>query len=138
MAVWCVWLPVSLAKPRILRQSTCAAIEGVRSSATSTDASSTSRKRSGPAPAAARQVHPQAADHVRHVALPLAEVGVLDAVEDAGEAFECLLDGPLGVHVLPADQVARPGDEHRVVQHQELGVEQRRQLARRRLPPRGP
>ncbi len=52
MAVWCVLLPVSLANPWIFRQSTCAAIDGVSSSATRTESLSTSRNRSAPSPLA--------------------------------------------------------------------------------------
>ena len=46
IAVWYVRLPASVAKPRTFVQSTCAASDGVSSSATSTDDSSSSRSRS--------------------------------------------------------------------------------------------
>ena len=51
------------------------------------------------------QVHPQPADEVGDVALPLAQVRVGDLVEDGAELVEDLLDGPLGVDALLADDV---------------------------------
>ena len=53
------------------------------------------------------QVHPQPADQVGDVALSLAEVGVGDLVEDRAELLEHLLQRPLGVDALLADQRRR-------------------------------
>ena len=50
----------------------------------------------------AAQVHAQAAGHVVQVALALAQVRILDVVEDDGELVEGALHRPLGVDALVA------------------------------------
>ena len=122
-------LPASVAKPRTFVQSTCAASDGVSSSAISTDDSSSSRSRSRGVDDALAQVHLQAADEIGDVALALAQVRVGDLVEDRAELVEHLLHRPLGVDALVADELGGPRHEHRIVEHQQLRVEERRQLA---------
>jgi len=51
-----------------------------------------------------------------------------DFIEHRAELVERLLDGPLGVDPLIADDLGDPRDEHRIVEHQQLGVEDRGQL----------
>ena len=115
-------------------QSTCAASDGVSSSAISTDDSSISLQQIARRRGALAQVHPQPADEVGDVALALAQVGIGDLVEDGAEFLEHLLDRPLRVHALLADDRRRPRHEHRVVEHQQLRVEERGQLGS--APPR--
>ena len=43
--------------------------------------------------------------------------------------MEHLLDGPLGVDTLRPDDLRSARDQHRVVEHEQLRVEKRRQLA---------
>ena len=74
------------------------------------------------------QVHLHASDEVRDVAFPLPQVRIGDIVEDRAELVEDLLHGPLGVDALAADDLRGARDEHRVVEHEELRVEERREL----------
>ena len=70
------------------------------------------------------QVHAQPADDVGDVALSLAQVGVLDAVEERRDLLERPLQRRLRIQPFLAHDRRRPIDEHGIVQHQELGVEQ--------------
>jgi hypothetical protein len=74
------------------------------------------------------QVHAQPPDQVGDIAAALAQIGIGHLVKERTEFVEYLLHGPLGVHPLFADNLDRPRDHHRVVQHEELCVEQRRQV----------
>ncbi len=78
---------------------------------------------------AVAQVHLQPADEVGDVALPLAQVGIGDLVEDGAELLEHLLDGPFRVDAIDAHDLGRARHHHRVVEHQELGIEERGELA---------
>ena len=79
------------------------------------------------------QVHAQPADDVGDVALSLAQVGVLDAVEECRDLLERPLQRRLRIQPFLAHDRRRPLDEHGVVQHQELGVEQVGVLVTRRI-----
>ena len=70
------------------------------------------------------QVHGQPADHVGDVALALAQIGILRLVEERGNVLERPLERGLGVQPFAADRVGRAPDEHRVVEHQQLRVEE--------------
>ena len=131
MAVWYVRLPASVAKPRTFVQSTCAASDGVSSSAIRTDASSIARSRSRGARHALPQIHAQASDEIGDVAFALAQIGIGDLVEDGAELVEDLLHRPLGVHELLANERLSARHEHRIVEHQQLRVEQRRRVRAR-------
>src|SRR3989442_1465295 len=80
------------------------------------------------------QVHLETTDQIGHVAFAFPQVGVGDLVEHGAELLEDLLEGPLGVDLLFADDVRHTGHEHRIVEHQELSVEERGHL--RAAPPR--
>ena len=136
MAVWYVRLPASVAKPRTFVQSTCAASDGVSSSAIRIDASSIARSRSRGRRHVLPQIHPQASHEIRDVALSLAQIGIGDFVEDVAELVEDLLHGPLGVHELFANERLSARHEHRIVEHQQLRVEQRGEV--RAAPPCNP
>src|SRR5690606_32208945 len=79
------------------------------------------------------QVHPQAARDVGDVVLALAQVLVLDAREHRTELFVRAVHGPRGVDALGPDDLLSAPHEERIVEHQDLGVEDRRQLAPPRL-----
>ena len=70
------------------------------------------------------QVHRQAADHVGDIALAFAQVRVVRLVEKRRDVLERALQRRLGVQPFVADRVRRASDEHRIVEHQELGVEE--------------
>ena len=97
--------------------------DGVTSWATSTSGPSRSleeiRRIAGGA-----QVHGQPADDVGDVALALAQVGILGLVEERRDVLERALQRRLGVQPLGPDRLRRAPDEHRVVEHQELRVEE--------------
>ena len=73
---------------------------------------------------AGAQVHAQAADDVADVSLALAQVRVVRLVEERGDLLERALQRRVGVQALGADDVGRALDQHRVVEHQQLGVEE--------------
>ena len=104
-------------------KSSCAISDGLSSSATSTSGPSTSRNRSSGSPSAA-QVHAQAADDVGDVPLALAQVGIVDLVEERRHFVERALQRRLGVQPLVADDRGGAIDQHRIVEHQQLRVEQ--------------
>jgi hypothetical protein len=93
----------------------------VSSSATRIDGSEQVARRRDVLP----QVHPEPSHQVGDVSLPLAQVRVGDLVEHQAEVVEDLLDGPLGVHALVAHQRLGARYEHRIIEHQDLRVEQR-------------
>jgi hypothetical protein len=74
------------------------------------------------------EVHAQPPHQIGDVAFPLPQVGVGHLVEYRAEFLKHLLDRPLGVHALGADDVGGPRHEHGIVDHQELGIEERRHL----------
>ena len=80
------------------------------------------------------EVHLQAADQIGDVAFALAQIRIGDLVEYAAEILEHLLDRPLGVDALRAHDLGGARNEQGIVEHQELRVEERRQL--RAAPPR--
>ena len=123
MAVWYVRLPASVAKPRIRVQSSCATTDGVSSSAMSTHGVSRSWSRSRAPPFPSRRfIRSRPATSCRS---PLRSwrYGILDVVEDRRDLVQRALDRPFGVDALLAEDGGRASDEHRVVQHQELRVE---------------
>ena len=75
------------------------------------------------APLLAAQVHAQAPRHVVEVALALVQVRILDVVEHRGDLVERALHGPLRVDTLGGDQIRGAADQHRIVEHQQLRVE---------------
>src|SRR5262249_19434156 len=78
--------------------------------------------------AARRQVGAEASDDVGDVSLALAQVGIVHAVEQRRHFVERALQGRLRVQALVADDSRRAIDEHRIVEHQELRVEEVRVL----------
>ena len=102
-------LPASVAKPRMRVQSSCATTDGVSSSAMSTHGVSRSCSRSRGAALLVAQVHAQPAGDVVQVALALAQVRIVDVVEDRGHLVERALHRPLGVDALLADDRSRRG-----------------------------
>ena len=74
------------------------------------------------------QVHPETAHQIGHIALSLAQIGIGDLVEDGAEPVEYLLNRPFRVDVLFTHDVSGMRHQHRIVQHQQLRVEQRRQF----------
>ena len=79
-------------------------------------------------PCSSLQVHAQPPGDVVQVALSLVQVGIVDVVEDGRQLVERALHRPLRVDPLIADDDRGAADEHRIVEHQELGVEDRRQV----------
>ena len=73
---------------------------------------------------AGTQVHAEPTDDVGDVAFALAQVGVVRLVEERGDFLQRALQRRFGVQPLVADDRRCPLDQHRVVEHQELGVEQ--------------
>jgi hypothetical protein len=63
------------------------------------------------------------------IRIELAQVLVLDAGEHRPELFVGTVHGPGGVDPLLLDDLFRPADKQRIVEHQDLRVEDRRQLA---------
>ena len=131
IAVCEVRLPASMARPVTRDQSTWAATDGGGSSATSTKGPSPCDEQVLPAARSVAQVHADAAGDIGDVAAPIAQVRVVDVVEQRRDLVERPLHRPLRVHLLLADQRPRAADEQRVVEHQQLRVEQRRQLGAR-------
>ena len=86
---------------------------------------------------AVTKIHGEPADEIGDVALALAEVRIRDLVEFGAELVEQLLDGPLGVHPLVSDEGLGAGHEHRIVEHQQLRIEERREVRSAPLAPRG-
>src|SRR5437773_2309293 len=76
----------------------------------------------------AAQVQAQPSGHIMQIALALVQVGILDVVEHRGNLVEGALHGPLGVDALGGDQVRRAADEHWIVQHEELRIEDGREV----------
>ena len=74
------------------------------------------------------EIHLQPAHHVGHVPLALAQVRVSDLVKDDAELVEYLLNRPLGIQKILAHEGLGSRHEHRVVEHQQLRIEQRRKL----------
>ena len=104
-------------------QSSCATTDGVSSSAISTHGVSRSCSRSRGAALLVAQVHAQPAGDVVQVALALVQIRIVDLVEHGGDFVERALHGPLGVDALLHDDRRGAADEHRVVEHQQLRVE---------------
>jgi hypothetical protein len=70
------------------------------------------------------QVHAQAPDDVGDVPFAFAEVRILDFVEIGRELLERALQGRFRVQPLLTDDRGGAIDQHRIVEHQELRVEQ--------------
>jgi hypothetical protein len=83
------------------------------------------------------EVHPQTAGNILQVALAFVQVRVVDIIEHRGRFIECTLHRPFGIDSFVADDGGRPPDENRIVQHQQLSVEDRGEVraASRRDPP---
>ena len=82
---------------------------------------------------AVTEVEPQPSGDVGDIGLALAEVGVLHRHEDVVQLFVGTVHGPRGVHALGADDGLRASHQHGVVEHQQLRVEERGQLATRAM-----
>ena len=78
-----------------------------------------------------RRFMPQPAGHVGDVVLALAQVLVLDAREDRAELFVGAMHRPRRIDALVADDLLGAADEQRIVEHQDLRVEDRGELAPR-------
>ena len=104
-------------------QSSCATTDGVSSSATSTQGVVEVLEQVAGAALLAAHVHAQPAGDVVQVALALVQVRILDVVEDRGQLVERALHRPFGVHALRLDDRGRAAEQHRIVEHQDLRVE---------------
>ena len=82
----------------------------------------------GRAVAGAAQVHPHAAGDVGDVAVAFAQVRILDRSEHLAQLLVGPVHRPRRVDPLGLDQFAGPAEEHRVVEDEQLGVEERRQV----------
>ncbi len=69
------------------------------------------------------QIHPQAADDVGDVAFSFAQVGVVQLIEQRRQLFERALERGRGVQPVGADDLDGAIHEHRVVEHEPLGLE---------------
>ena len=74
------------------------------------------------------QVHPHPAGDVGDVAVALAQIGVFDRGEHRAQLLVGAVHRPGGVDALGLDQLAGPAEEHRVVEDEQLRVEQRGQV----------
>ena len=61
---------------------------------------------------------------VRQIARALPEIRILDRIEDRPQMVEDLLERPFGVHQLLAHDRLCPRQQHRIVEHQALRLEQ--------------
>ena len=109
-------------------QSSCATTDGVSSSAIEDTWRIEILQQITRAALFAAQVHAQAAGDIVQIAFALVQVGVLDVVEHRGNLVEGALHGPLGVDALGGDQVGRAADQHRIVEHEELRIEDGREV----------
>jgi hypothetical protein len=73
-------------------------------------------------------VHPEPAGDVVQVALPFVQVRVLDVIKDRAQLVERPLNGPLGIDALNVNDLRCPADQERVIEDQELRIEDGRQL----------
>ncbi len=71
-----------------------------------------------------QQVAPEAADDVRHVAAALAQVVVTHFREHVAELVEGAVERPLRVDAIRLDDPARARHQQRVIQHEQLRLEQ--------------
>ena len=69
------------------------------------------------------QIHAQASGDVVQIALTLVQVRIVNVVEDRGGFVERALHRPLRVDPLVADHGGSPSHENRIVEHQQLRVE---------------
>ena len=83
------------------------------------------------------QIHAQAAGDVVQVALTLVQVRIVDVVEDRGGFVERALHRPLRVDPLVTNDGGSPSHQNRIVEHQQLRVEDGREIGAtcRRDPP---
>ena len=70
------------------------------------------------------EVAAEARDDVGDVTLALAEIRIVAAVEERRNLLQGLLQRRLRVHALARNDLRGAIDEHPVIQHEELGVEQ--------------
>ena len=83
------------------------------------------------------QVHAQPAGDVVQIALALVQVRIVNLVEHRGHFVERPLDGPFGVDALFHHDRGGAADEHRIVEHQDLRVEDRREVRAAQIERRG-
>ena len=83
------------------------------------------------------KVHPQATGDIVQVAFALVQIRIVNVVEDGGGLVERALHRPFGVDPFVAHDRGRASDQDRIVEHQQLGVEDRRKIGAscRRDPP---
>ena len=60
---------------------------------------------------------------VENVTAPRAKVVITNPIENQSQLFECYFDGPLCVHALLSNDLFDTPNEERVVEHQDLGIE---------------
>jgi hypothetical protein len=84
----------------------------------------------------AAEIHAQPPDQIADVAFPLAQIRIGHVVEHGAEFVERLLHRRLGVDAFAPDDVGGARHQHRVVEHQQLRVEERRHLRPPRRHPR--
>ncbi len=128
IAVWLVGPPTSVTKPAMLWSRKPMVSAGDRSWAT-TMVPSPSRRLGRQAAGVAKQHLDQALDHLHHVGLALAQVGVLDLAELLDQVLHLLHQRPFGVAAALGDELARGVDQHRVGQHHQLQVDEGADLA---------
>ena len=128
IAVWYVRLPASVANACTRVQSSCAATEAVSSSAISTDGPSIWLSSSfGPFAPCRRLSRRRPATSATSFSRSR-RYGILHRHEDVVQLLVGAMHRPGGVDALVADDRLGAPDQHRVVEHQQLRVEQRRQL----------
>ena len=71
----------------------------------------------------------QAFDHLHHVGLTFAQIGVFDLAELFDEVLHLLHQSPLGVAAPGLDQIASGVDQQGVGQHHQLQVDEGTHLA---------
>ena len=122
IAVWLPGPPISVTKPRTKRRSRLAVSLGVRLWAST----STGEVRLRDAfAAAAQQVPQQAFLDVEDVVGPLGQIGAFQPLEDLGVAAQGAADGVFGRVVPLADHLLQFAAEPRVLEHLQVGLEDR-------------
>jgi hypothetical protein len=69
------------------------------------------------------EVHTQTAGDVIQIAFPFVQIRIVDAIEHGGRFIERPLHGPFGVDSFVPNHCRRATNENRVVEHQQLGIE---------------
>ena len=79
------------------------------------------------------KIHAQTSDDVADVPLSLFQVDIFTLIEHGGDFSKSTLERGSGIQLFGADDLGGTVDEHRIVEHQQLRVEQIRVLGARRF-----